>query len=272
METKVHCMGDSCWRTILNEPGFPLVLKQVNGQVVSGCVNWLGLDKLNCRNGEWGAADVTLQQLVVVSFDLREEEFRLLSLPEGVSCEVPHDESNLGVLRNCLCLFHDHKRTHFVVWQMREYGVRESWTRLVSVSYEHLRCDGFPSLRPLMSLSEDGGDILLLVTYQDMEAVTIMYNLKDNSVKCIQLPNNKPFLNDNEWRQRILSFESEKDELESKLSILSGDLESLIMEQSAVQGSKCSSIPLDTQNELGKRIVACCSEENCQVTENSKHN
>lgn len=55
--------------------------------------------------------------------------------------------------------------------------------------------------------------------------------------------------------------------------MLSGDLERLRKEQNSVQGSKCSSIPLDTQNEFEKRVVVCCSKENNSiVTENSKHN
>ncbi|KAL6556154.1 hypothetical protein OROGR_005442 [Orobanche gracilis] len=205
-DTRAHCMGDGTWRKILSDPGFPVMLKPVSGQVVGGCVNWLGLDKLNCHYDFWEDANVTLQQLIIVSLGMHEEEYRLLSLPpEDVSHEEHHEKSNLGFLRNCLCLFHDHKRTHFVVWQMREYGVRESWTRLVSVTYEHLRCDGFPRLRPLMCLSEDGSDILLLVQHQNLEVVMIMCNLRDNSVKCIQLPNNKLFLNDSGYVQSLFS-------------------------------------------------------------------
>lgn len=77
-----------------------------------------------------------------------------------------------------------------------------------------------------------------------------------------------------DWRQRALSSESKKNELEAKLSALRGDLERLRREQNAsVQGTKCSPIPLDTQNELEKRIVVCCSKENSSVvTEDSKQN
>ncbi|KAK7312165.1 hypothetical protein VNO77_35826 [Canavalia gladiata] len=75
-----------------------------------------------------------------------------------------------------------------------------------------------------------------------------------------------------EWRQRALSSEGKTNELEAKLSVVCGDLEKLRKEQNATQGTKCSPIPLDSQNELEKRIVVCCSKENNNVTENSKHN
>ncbi|CAL0334252.1 unnamed protein product [Lupinus luteus] len=75
-----------------------------------------------------------------------------------------------------------------------------------------------------------------------------------------------------EWRQRAVSSESKTNELEAKLSMLSNELESLRKETNAVQGTTMSPIPLDTQNELEKRIVVCCSKENSKVTQNSKCN
>ncbi|RDX80128.1 hypothetical protein CR513_39353, partial [Mucuna pruriens] len=75
-----------------------------------------------------------------------------------------------------------------------------------------------------------------------------------------------------EWKQKALSFESKTNEVEAELSTLRSDLEKLRKEQNAAKGTKCSPIPVDTQNELEKRVVVCCSKENNNVTENSKHN
>ncbi|XP_057432862.1 F-box/kelch-repeat protein At3g23880-like [Lotus japonicus] len=180
LETMVHCIGtDSCWRKILNDPGFPFSLKELNGHFVGGCINWLALNELKCH-----------QKFVIVSFDMCKEAYSSLSLPDGTNestSQLPNLRACLGVLDNCLCLFNDQKGTHFVVWKMREYGVQESWTRLVSVNYEHLRCVGF-RCRPLMCLSEDG-DILLLIQKENLDV--IMYTVRDNSVKYVQLPDNK---------------------------------------------------------------------------------
>ncbi|XP_057432861.1 F-box/kelch-repeat protein At3g23880-like [Lotus japonicus] len=180
LETMVHCIGtDSCWRKILNDPGFPFSLKELNGHFVGGCINWLALNELKCP-----------QKFVIVSFDMCKEAYSSLSLPDGTNesiSQLPNLRACLGVLDNCLCLFHDQKGTHFVVWKMREYGVQESWTRLVSVNYEHLGCVGF-MCRPLMCLSEDG-DILLLIQKGNLDV--IMYTVRENSVKYVQLPDNK---------------------------------------------------------------------------------
>ncbi|KAL5054899.1 hypothetical protein RYX36_035581, partial [Vicia faba] len=75
-----------------------------------------------------------------------------------------------------------------------------------------------------------------------------------------------------EWKQRALSSESKKNELEEKLSMLCGDLERFRSEQNAVKETKRSSVPLDTQNEFEKRIVVCSTKENISnVAENRKH-
>ncbi|XP_028214931.1 uncharacterized protein LOC114396981 [Glycine soja] len=47
----------------------------------------------------------------------------------------------LRVLKGCLCLARDYKRTHFVVWLMKEFGVEKSWTQLLNVSYEHIKIE-----------------------------------------------------------------------------------------------------------------------------------
>ncbi|XP_057432868.1 F-box/kelch-repeat protein At3g23880-like [Lotus japonicus] len=198
--TMVYCMGDSCWRNIQGDPGFRLSLKQNYGQFVGGCLNWLAYDDSNhhCNHQNH---HTDLERFVIVSFDMRKETYSSLSLPEVIS-EVSNIEIELSVFENCLCLFQDCKRIHFDVWQMREYGVRESWTRLVTLSYEHLQCDVYMFYPlPLMCLSEDG-DILMLFENQNRDV--ILYNLRDNSEKHIQLPDNKRWLNANSYVQSLV--------------------------------------------------------------------
>lgn len=75
-----------------------------------------------------------------------------------------------------------------------------------------------------------------------------------------------------EWKQRALSSESKKNEIEAKLSMLCVDFEKFQNEQNVVKGTKCPSVPLDTQKEFEKRIVVCSSKEkSSNVTENRKH-
>ncbi|XP_057426472.1 F-box/kelch-repeat protein At3g06240-like [Lotus japonicus] len=206
METMVHYMGDIYWRNILSDHSSPNLLEQIEGQFVGGCVNWLALENVNGPNYQW--VNVTLQQLVIASFDMSKEVYMYLPIPEGVS-EVPHFEPNLGVLRNHMCFFHDHNKTHFVVWKMREYGIRGSWTRLVSVTYEHLKCDGI-LYRPLpLCLSEDG-DIILLESTEDLEV--IKYNIRDNIAEYIQIPINEVSLKADGYVPSLVSpFQDKED-------------------------------------------------------------
>ncbi|AET05021.1 hypothetical protein MtrunA17_Chr8g0386561 [Medicago truncatula] len=84
-------------------------------------------------------------------------------------------------------------RTHFVLWEMREFGVQESWTRLMDVIYVHLKFgDIVPSFMLLpVYLSEDEDVLLLASNEVDILDFVIMYNQIDDIVEFLQLPNNQ---------------------------------------------------------------------------------
>ncbi|KAM5586648.1 hypothetical protein ABKV19_005536 [Rosa sericea] len=107
---------DFPYKHLLNDPGTPL----------NGAVHWLcmGLDHLP----------------VIAALDLAEEKFSGLSPPESI---VDSNSYTPGVLRDCLCLLHhnDHNRQR-IFWIMKEYGVKESWTKI-------LIAEPFFSLQPL---------------------------------------------------------------------------------------------------------------------------
>ncbi|XP_057432990.1 F-box/kelch-repeat protein At3g23880-like [Lotus japonicus] len=178
--TVVHCTGDSCWRETLSVPDVPFEFYHICGASLGDCVNWLANK---------------FQQLLIVSLDMRDEKYRLLSLPEGTS-DVSHAE--IQVSGNCLYLFYDHKRTHFIVWKMREFGVQESWTRLVNISYKHLQYDLLHQW--LICLSGDGD----IFTLEKNGKLVIIYNLSDNSVKYVEFPN-KSWLGANDYVESLIS-------------------------------------------------------------------
>lgn len=67
----------------------------------------------------------------LASTDLGKESYQEILQPdyEGVNMVVT---LALGVLRNCLCIF-AHSNSFNDVWLMKEYGNKESWTKLISV-------------------------------------------------------------------------------------------------------------------------------------------
>ncbi|MED6205583.1 hypothetical protein PIB30_018939 [Stylosanthes scabra] len=90
------------------------------GKFVSGTgtLNWMA--KLSGGGG--GAAFIIENRWVILSLDLANESFGQLQLPHISRYNAC--DSEMQVLRNCLCFTIDHRNTVFDVWIMKEYGVR----------------------------------------------------------------------------------------------------------------------------------------------------
>ncbi|QHN97933.1 hypothetical protein HN51_045632 [Arachis hypogaea] len=76
---------------------------------------------------------------VVLYFDLDKETYGHFPLPDSeidLDHNFPRRCTHLCVLRNCLSVCsYEHKRTRqWIVWQMKEYGDAQSWTKLAVIS------------------------------------------------------------------------------------------------------------------------------------------
>jgi hypothetical protein len=79
--------------------------------------------------------NLTIEEYAIVSLDLGTETYSHLLLPRCCN-ENPIDTAlTLFVFMDCLCVSYDLEKTHFVIWQMKEFGVEESWTQLFKISY-----------------------------------------------------------------------------------------------------------------------------------------
>jgi F-box interacting protein len=157
---------------------------------LNGTINWLALHDNFCasyhlyRDGN----SISIEQYVIVSLDLSSETFTQLLLPRGFD-KAPHYIPTLVVLRDSLCFCHDIEVAHFVIWQMKDYGVHESWIQLFKIGYNNLFSElefEYSNLFPLY-LSENG-DTLVLANVEDNEV--IIYNCRDNRVEKIGITNN----------------------------------------------------------------------------------
>ncbi|CAL0334682.1 unnamed protein product [Lupinus luteus] len=173
---KVHSMGDSCWKEILSFPTFPV--GELDGQFLNGTLNWLAVRKSG-YGYNWRT--VTVNHLVIFSLDLEKETYRQLSLPAGL-VEVACVESNLKVLSGCLSFFFHYRETHFVMWQMKEFGVENSWTPLVIISDQHLQFDIDHPLIPLCT--SENGNVIVMARTGDFGA--IIYNCRSKRVELIE--------------------------------------------------------------------------------------
>ncbi|XP_062012661.1 F-box/kelch-repeat protein At3g06240-like [Rosa rugosa] len=124
----VYTLETSSWRRVEGEfLYFPI---SIGGIVLNGHVHWLAVFEAKQD-----------PSLLIISFNLAKEEVREIPLPP-IRREY---SSRLGVFRNWLCITLEPggcKSTEF--WVMKEYGVRESWTKMqVSKPYQELSHSGF---------------------------------------------------------------------------------------------------------------------------------
>jgi len=198
-QVRIFSFGDNCWRKIQDCPLIPVCVMNIlinrinNGVHLNGTINWLCLPDYLLPSYEHGWKSIAnAQQFAIVSLDLSTETYKKLLLPRGFD-EVPEYQPTLDVLKDCLCFSHDFKTTEFVVWQMKEFGVQESWTQLFRIDYfkiyHNLNFYGLtecgPPLLPLY-LSTDG-DTLILANSEDDRA--IIYNWRDARVERIKISN-----------------------------------------------------------------------------------
>jgi F-box interacting protein len=191
---KVLSIGNNSWRNI---QCLLLPLDCFESRLNSFCVHLNGtIDWLALRNyfdkysPSFNDGRITFDEYVIVSLDLSTESHIQLLLPQGFD-EVPCHHPTLAVLMDCLCFSHDFKRTHYVIWQMKDFGVHDSWIQLFKISYQNLSSfDGYGTklgqIRLLPLHLSENGDTLILASYGN-EA--IVYNCRDNTTAKIGITN-----------------------------------------------------------------------------------
>ena len=225
---RIFTLGDNDWREI---DCLPVVVvchpfgKYVrDGVYLNSSISWCVRHRYNCH-----LKNLTVEQLVMISFHLGTERYTQLLLPRCCDEEL-HDVPTLSVLMDCLCFSHDFKKTHFVLWQMKEFGVEESWTEFLKISYVNLPKDikihGFhngptyypPQLIPLcfsnngdiliftinlLCFSNNGDALIFTITLPDQ---AFLYNWRDDRVKRIKSTNKILWFSANGYVESLVSI------------------------------------------------------------------
>jgi len=125
---KVLTCGNKVWRNIQRFPVDPYHYTHIRqcGVYLSNSLIWFAL-RNNVRS-HWKDLILTVDQFVIISLDLWMETYKQFQLPQSFD-EVPPIAPIVCVLMECLCFFHYSNGYNFVIWQMREFGVEESWTK-----------------------------------------------------------------------------------------------------------------------------------------------
>jgi F-box interacting protein len=186
----------NCWRNIQSFPGFN-IHTQNHGIYLNGTINWLAISDLDHY---WDFP------LYIVSLDLGNETYTQLSLP---SCfdqvhRVTRTKPNLGILKDRLCFSYDDvTKTHFVLWQMNEYGVENSWTQLLKLSYQALQIDcttqEYCIFPPLGTLKND--HLILIESVDDRLRPTILSKQEGNT----EIPMNMLWLYTRDYVPSLIS-------------------------------------------------------------------
>jgi len=180
--------NDECWRNISSH------FICDDGLHLSGTINWVTLSKdLSAVGGSLKPSTPHINFFHIVSLDLSTETYTQLLLPKGFD-EVPCAEPNLRVLLDCLCFSHDFRKTEFVLWQMKEFGVQESWTQLFRIRYVDLQMRNLPidvqylDESPLVPLYISKSRDTVILTNEEDEAA-IIYSQRDTRADRARISN-----------------------------------------------------------------------------------
>ncbi|TYJ20797.1 hypothetical protein E1A91_A08G021000v1, partial [Gossypium mustelinum] len=142
----VYSLRSNCWRRI-KDFCFYLIFYRELGFLANNVLHWMVFKTRESSNRN------------LVGFDLRSEEFRLVELPDF--CLDENIYFDVKAMGGYLCLTATHRELNDVVvdvWIMKEYGVKESWVKLMSSTQPDL-LPGSPFEVPL-AFSKNGNKVL----------------------------------------------------------------------------------------------------------------
>ncbi|XP_058775660.1 F-box/kelch-repeat protein At3g23880-like [Vicia villosa] len=160
--TKIYIFGEDSWKTIPNFPTSRAPLR-LSAKFVRSTFNWI-VEK----------RDVISNQTVILSFDLGNETYKEILMPQEDGVKVY--KHTLYVLNNCLGVCQVSNKTHWVAWLMKEYGVFDSCTKFVIISLDNFNKKSFFVI-PLF-ISENG--VILLMNSDSYQFV--LYNLNSGKL------------------------------------------------------------------------------------------
>ncbi|XP_009630556.1 F-box/kelch-repeat protein At3g06240-like [Nicotiana tomentosiformis] len=152
----IYSLRKGLWKRLESSPYDHPLSDRASGVLVNGVLHWLA-----CKTSQYS--------FVIAAFHLSDEKFLEVAGPTGLGSN--YSLCNLVVLRGCLCIFTSIGKDMDTVtfWMMKEYGVKESWTKftITEPNLDRFMCT------LLCSVTDD--DVLL-----DVEEELVVYNMKEN--------------------------------------------------------------------------------------------
>ncbi|KAF5204487.1 F-box protein cpr1 [Thalictrum thalictroides] len=127
-EVYVYTLGNKVWRKIqtIFRP-----MNWYNASYVHGAFHWFKL----ADKSTWNDKPPHLDSSSIISFDVGSEEFRTVPWIKMAKSGDTANTVVLGVIQECLSVSHQYNKEGCIdIWLMKDYGVKESWTKVFSLS------------------------------------------------------------------------------------------------------------------------------------------
>ncbi|XP_073131532.1 F-box/kelch-repeat protein At3g23880-like [Henckelia pumila] len=178
---KIYSSKTNSWKRMEDfKGGVPL---DDSGKFASGKLHWSASSKLGL-DFRWD----------IVSLDMKNEEYGIVEQPNYGEREF---DSTLGVLGECLCVLCNYLCINADLWVLKEYGVKQSWTKVATVPYMDVPGKLLYS-KPLFMLHN--GELLLVFGMH-----FVVYNPRDNSVRIPEISNLEKFLEADIYFESLVS-------------------------------------------------------------------
>lgn len=177
---KIYSLRADSWKRIeVFDDGLPF---DDAGKFVSGKLHW---GKRFGSSSRWD----------IVCLDLGSEKRGIVAQPRYIDSVF---SPSLGVIGGCLSVLCDFPKTSVDVWVLKEYGVTESWAKMVTVPYVNDPWEGLYST-PLFIGSN--GEILLVYGTR-----FIIYDPKDNRFRRPKMRNFSTFFEADVYSESLVSI------------------------------------------------------------------
>ncbi|XP_059277292.1 F-box/kelch-repeat protein At3g23880-like [Lycium ferocissimum] len=183
VEVKIYSLQSDSWKSVDDRPTRHLL--NISGKFVNGKLYWVTCRDIFNMYKDWN----------IISIDLADEKWGKVEQP---SYGEGYFELKLGVFGSDLSVLCDNLVTHVDVWVMKEYGVKESWTKMFTIKYPDDPFVDYDYLFFPPSFISSKGEILVYFgsskymtcsTSHDRKSYFMTYNPKDDSFRFSEVTN-----------------------------------------------------------------------------------
>ncbi|GMI80284.1 CONSTITUTIVE EXPRESSER OF PR GENES 1, CONSTITUTIVE EXPRESSER OF PR GENES 30 [Hibiscus trionum] len=147
----IYSLKTDSWKRIKDCPYQIPVCEEQDGAYANGSLHWVGDERDTYFGGR-----------LIFGLDLWAESFHQVPEPDIHFRNFGY--KNVGVLGGSLCVFREYTNRydedHIILWVMKEYAVKESWSELIYLSGEEWRLTSIYYTRAI-AYSRRGDQILL---------------------------------------------------------------------------------------------------------------